>query len=108
MFFLYLYRENRYFYIENTIYLFCRDMDEKNNNYPLPDFSTLSGIMEYFHKVPFDVFKAKLNEWFITQLPEKRPDLIDEEGQFKLPKEFNDLMASIFLRAEEKDQARLN
>jgi hypothetical protein len=73
-----------------------------------PDFNTLSGIMEYFNKVPFETFKEKLNEWFIRELPDKRPDLVKYGGGVDLPPNLFNLIEQIFKMAEEKDQSRLN
>ena len=73
-----------------------------------PDFNTLSGIMEYFNKVPFETFKEKLNEWFIRELPDKRPDLINCDGEANLPQSLFNLIEQIFKMTEEKDQSRLN
>ena len=73
-----------------------------------PDFSTLSGIMDYFNKVPFETFKKELTAWFLKELPEKRPDLIKPDGQIDLPPGLHNLIDKIFKLAEEKDQSRLN
>ncbi|MFA6083432.1 hypothetical protein [Mucilaginibacter sp.] len=73
-----------------------------------PDFSTLSGIMDYFNKVPFETFKEKLNDWFLKELPEKRPDLVKPNGDIDLPPGLFDLIEKIYKLAEEKDQSRLN
>ena len=73
-----------------------------------PDFSTLSGIMDYFNKVPFETFKKDLNEWFLKELPNKRPDLLNADGKIDVPPAFNELVAKIFKLAEEKDQSNLN
>ncbi len=73
-----------------------------------PDFSTLSGIMDYFNKVPFETFKKKLDEWFIRELPEKRPDLIKPDGEIDLPYGFHNFIDKLFKLAEKKDQSRLN
>ena len=73
-----------------------------------PDFSTLSGIMNYFNKVPFETFKKELNEWLVRELPNKRPDLIKTNGEVDLPAGFHDFMDKILKLAEEMDQSRLN
>jgi len=83
-------------------------MESKISNNESPDFSTLSGIMEYFHKVPFEVFKKELNEWFLKELPNKRPDLINLNGDVNLPPSFPNLISEIFKISEEKDQSNLN
>ncbi len=73
-----------------------------------PDFSTLSGIMDYFHKVPFETFKEKLKEWFMKELPEKRPDLVRPGGEIDLPPGFFNFIEQLCKTAEEMDQSRLN
>jgi len=73
-----------------------------------PDFSTLSGIIEYFNKVPFETFKKDLTEWFKNELPDKRPDLIKPDGEIDLPSGFHNFIDKVFKLAEEKDQGRLN
>jgi hypothetical protein len=41
--------------------------------------------MDYFNKVPFETFKMRLTEWFMKELPNKRPDLIKPNGEIDLP-----------------------
>jgi len=74
----------------------------------IPDFSTLSEIMDYFHKVPFDTFRKTLDDWFLNELPNRRPDLIKQNGEVALPLGLFDLIEKIFERAEKKAQSRLN
>jgi hypothetical protein len=73
-----------------------------------PDFSTLTGIMEYFTKVPFEIFKKELTGWFMKELPGKRPDLVNSNGEPDLPEGFGELIESIFRQAELNDQTHLN
>jgi hypothetical protein len=73
-----------------------------------PDFSTLSGIMDYFHKVSFETFKRELTDWFMRELSDKRPDLIKPDGEIDLPPSLFNLIDKIFKLADEKDQSRLN
>jgi len=73
-----------------------------------PNFNTLSDIMDYFNKVPFEIFKQNLTEWFMKELPEKRPDLIGPDGKNNLPPSLFNIIDNIFKLAEEKDQAKLN
>ena len=80
---------------------------EESKNSIKPDFSTLTGIMEYFHKVPFEQFKKELNEWFKSELAEKNK-LSKSAGVNTLPDNFEGFIESIFKLAEEKDQQRLN
>lgn len=83
-------------------------MVSKLTNDESPDFSTLSGIMDYYNKVPFETFKRELNEWFLKELPDKRPDLIKANGEIDLPAGLQNLIDNIFKLAEEKDQSQLN
>ena len=83
-------------------------MEPKSPGDETPDFSTLSGIMKYFNKVPFETFKKELNEWFLKELPHKRPDLIDAKGAIDLPPALSELVEKIFKLAEEKDQSKFN
>lgn len=80
----------------------------KLTNDESPDFSTLSGIMEYFNKVPFETFKRELNEWFVKELPNKRPDLVKANGDIDLPAGLQNLIDKIYKLAEERDQSQLN
>jgi hypothetical protein len=73
-----------------------------------PDFSTLTGIMEYFSKVPFEIFKMELTKWLMKELPGKRPDLVNSNGDPGLPEGFDELIESIFQQAELNDQTHLN
>ena len=83
-------------------------MEAKSADDESPDFSTLTGIMEYFNKVPFETFKKELNGWFLRELPSKRPDVIDTNGAIDLPPALSELVKKIFKLAEEKDQSKLN
>ncbi|MDP9079034.1 MAG: hypothetical protein M3O71_16520 [Bacteroidota bacterium] len=83
-------------------------MEAKSPGDESPDFSTLSGIMAYFNKVPFETFKKDLNEWFLKELPNKRPDLLNPDGKIAMPPALAELVANIFKLAEEKDQSKLN
>lgn len=63
-----------------------------------PDFSTLTGIMERFHRVPYEQFQRELNDWFTRNLLEKGMDLstLQQNGFPDLP----NLISSIYHRAE--------
>lgn len=74
----------------------------------VPDFSTLSEIMDYFHQVPFETFKETLSTWFLRELPSKRPDLVNSQGVIELPPGLVNLIDAIFKTAEETDQSHLN
>lgn len=39
------------------------------------DFSTLTGVMERFQRVPYEQFQRELNDWFTSNLLEKGMDL---------------------------------
>jgi hypothetical protein len=80
----------------------------KSTNGESTDFNTLSGIMDYFNKVPYEIFKKDLTEWFEKELPVKRPDLIKANGDIDLPPGLQNIVDKIFKLAEEMDQSRLN
>lgn len=63
-----------------------------------PDFSTLTGIMERFYRVPYEQFQRELNDWFTGNLLEKGMDLntLQQNGFPGLP----NLISSIYHRAE--------
>ena len=46
-------------------------MEELQSNTNQPDFSSLTGIMEHFYNVPFELFQQDLNDWFTKALLEK-------------------------------------
>lgn len=73
-----------------------------------PNFSTLTDIMEYFNKVPFEIFKKDLTEWFMRELPNERPDLIKPDGKIDLPPSLFNFIDKLFKLAEEKDHSKLN
>jgi hypothetical protein len=83
-------------------------MVAKSSKDESPDFSTLTGIMDYFNKVPFETFKNALNEWFTRELPLRRPDLIKPNGEIDLPPDLFNFIDKLFIITEEKDQSRLN
>lgn len=49
-------------------------MEELQSNPNQPDFSSLAGMMEHFHSVPFEQFQQDLNDWFSKALLEKGID----------------------------------
>jgi hypothetical protein len=63
-----------------------------------PDFGSLTGIMEMFHRIPYEQFQKELNDWFTSNLLEKGVDLNDlhENGLPGLPS----LISEIYHRAE--------
>jgi hypothetical protein len=63
-----------------------------------PDFTTLTGIMERFHHVPYEQFQKELNDWFTSNLLEKGMDLneLQRKGFHGLP----DFISQIYHRAE--------
>jgi len=80
----------------------------KLSNDESPDFSALSNIMDYFNKVPFEIFKRELNEWFYKEFKNSRPDLLNGNSQNDVPPEFKKFIEAIFKLAEEKDHSHLN
>jgi hypothetical protein len=83
-------------------------MNTPNAGAHQPDFSTLTGIMEYFNKVPFDIFKMELTKWFMKEMPGKRPDLVNSNGDPCLSEGFNELIEFIFKQAEINNQTHLS
>ncbi|EHQ24757.1 hypothetical protein Mucpa_0565 [Mucilaginibacter paludis DSM 18603] len=74
-------------------------MEEAEKSNPeSPDFSTLTGIMERFHRVPYEQFQKELNDWFTGNLREQGIDLntLQEDGIIGLP----NLISEIYHRAE--------
>ena len=74
------------------------DLQSKNNQ---PDFSSLTGIMDYFHNVPFEQFQRELNDWFSKALLEKGidPEKIQINGHPNLSS-IPDLVSQIYHQAE--------
>ncbi len=77
-------------------------MNTSHTDVDHPDFSTLTGIMEYFNNVPFETFKMELTKWFMKELPERRPDWTKANGDPALPESFEKLIESIFQIAKLK------
>jgi hypothetical protein len=66
------------------------------------DFSTLSGIMEHFFRVPFDQFQQELNEWFYKSLNEKGidPCKLNETDTTGFPEQLKEFVENIYSQAE--------
>lgn len=73
-------------------------MEAEKSNPESPDFSTLTGIMERFRRVPYEQFQKELNEWFTNSLLEKGMDLnaLQQNGFPGLP----NFISEIYHRAE--------
>ncbi|WDF77114.1 hypothetical protein PQ469_24830 [Mucilaginibacter sp. KACC 22773] len=67
-----------------------------------PDFSSLSGIMEHFSRVPFEQFKLDLDEWFGKSLEGKGIDLCKLNGQDTtgFPEQLKAFVDCIYRKAE--------
>ncbi|WDF77078.1 hypothetical protein PQ469_24650 [Mucilaginibacter sp. KACC 22773] len=67
-----------------------------------PDFSTLSGIMEHFSRVPLEQFKADLNEWFYKSLDDNQIDLckLNGENTIGFPEQLKHFVQDIYNQAE--------
>lgn len=75
-------------------------MDAKNALPEMPEFSSLTEIMERFNTVPYDQFQQELNEWFYRNLANSQnadalQDL-ENSGIESLPA----LVSEIYHRAE--------
>lgn len=66
----------------------------------MPDFGSLTGIMERFAQIPYEQFQQELHDWFYTSLSEKGIDLqqLQDKGFANLPK----LVSFIYHDAELK------
>ena len=75
-------------------------MDELKALPEMPEFGSLTEIMERFHAVPYDQFQSELNDWFYRNLANGRDsaDLqnLENSGIGKLPA----LVSEIYHRAE--------
>jgi len=72
-----------------------------------PDFSTLTGIMDHFQKVPFEQFKNDLDNWFKTEWAERRQTSANS-ADCSLPDNFEEFIKNIYMLAERKEQQKLN
>jgi hypothetical protein len=77
-------------------------MSENSSQENRPDFSSLSGIMQHFNRVPLEQFKSELNEWFYKSLDEKQIDLckLNGENTTCFPAELKAFVEEIFKQAE--------
>jgi hypothetical protein len=77
-------------------------MSNEKSSSGQPDFSTLSGIMEHFFRVPFDQFQQELNEWFYKSLNEKGIDLrkLNETDTTGFPEQLKEFVENIYSQAE--------
>jgi hypothetical protein len=66
------------------------------------DFSTLTGIMDYFSKVPFETFKKDLDKWFIEEVNKKQAESILKEGRGNIPEGMMILIETIYRQANNK------
>lgn len=68
----------------------------------LGDFSSLSGIMEHFSRVPFDQFQKELDERFYKSLEEKNIDLdrLNECDTTGFAEQLKDRIKAIYKQAE--------
>lgn len=64
-----------------------------------PDFSTLTGIMDYFSKVPFETFKKELDKWFIREIGKKQTESGSKEGHVNVPEDLLKLIDTIYKKA---------
>ena len=75
-------------------------MDALKPNNNMPDFGTLTGIMERLAQIPYEQFQQEIHDWFYNSLSEKGIDLqqLQDKGLTHLP----DLVSFIYHEAELK------
>lgn len=75
-------------------------MDDLKPQKSLPDFGTLTGIMERFAQIPYEQFQQELHDWFYNSLSERGIDLqhLQDKGFANLP----ELVSFIYHDAELK------
>ena len=75
-------------------------MDAKNAHSEMPEFSSLTEIMERFNTVPYDQFQQELNDWFKRNLVKSQGvealQNLESSGIGNLPA----LVSEIYHRAE--------
>jgi hypothetical protein len=75
-------------------------MDAKNALPEMPEFNSLTEIMERFNTVPYDQFQKELNDWFYRSLASHQEmesqENLEHSGLGKLPA----LVSEIYHRAE--------
>jgi len=75
-------------------------MDAKNAHPEMPEFSSLTEIMERFNTVPYDQFQQDLNDWFKRNLAKSQGteslQNLETSGIGNLPA----LVSEIYHRAE--------
>ncbi|MDR6943700.1 hypothetical protein [Mucilaginibacter pocheonensis] len=75
-------------------------MDAKNALPEMPEFSSLTEIMERFNTVPYDQFQQELNDWFTRNLAKSQCtnslQNLETSGIGNLPA----LVSEIYHRAE--------
>lgn len=75
-------------------------MDDLKPNNSIPDFGSLTGIMERFAQIPYEQFQQELHDWFYTSLSEKGIDL--RQSQDKGLADLPELVSFIYHDAELK------
>lgn len=73
-----------------------------------PDFSTLTGIMDYFSKVPFETFKKELDKWFIQEINKKQTESMLKKGHDNIPEDLLKLIDTIYKQAANLEQSHFN
>ena len=75
-------------------------MDAKNAHPEMPEFNSLTEIMERFYTVPYDQFQQELNNWFSRSLAKSQStealQNLESSGTGNLPA----LVSEIYHRAE--------
>jgi hypothetical protein len=79
-------------------------MDANQHSFE-PDFSTLTGIMDYFSKVPFETFKKELDKWFIQEINKKQTADMLHDGHDKIPEGLLKLIDTIYMQADNLEKS---
>ena len=75
-------------------------MDAKNAHPEMPEFSSLTEIMERFNNVPYDQFQLELNDWFKRNLVKSQGAEALQNLEHSCIGNLPALVSEIFHRAE--------
>lgn len=66
----------------------------------MPEFSSLTEIMERFNNVPYDQFKQELNDWFYRNLAQSQEGSNLQNSENSCIRNLPALVSEIYHRAE--------
>ena len=75
-------------------------MDAKNSLPEIPEFSSLTEIMERFYTVPYEQFQKELNEWFYRKLADHQGASEKQNSETSYIGNLPALVSEIYHRAE--------